>query len=66
MGKRTFTYAEAIYFNSLPNHVKSATSVNMFEKDADRVFYLIILIYLLACTFNIDLAKFFTVLLFLS
>ena len=32
MGKRTFKYAGAIYFNSLPNYVKSATSVNSFKK----------------------------------
>ena len=32
MGKRTFKYAGAIYVNSLPNHVKSATSVNSFKK----------------------------------
>ena len=32
MGKRTFKYAGAIYFNSLPNNVKSATSVNSFKK----------------------------------
>ena len=25
MGKRTFKYAGAIYFNSLPNYAKSAT-----------------------------------------
>ena len=30
MGKRTFKYAGAIYFNSLPNYVKSATSLNSF------------------------------------
>ena len=37
-----------------------------FSKDADRVFSLIILIsYLLAHTFNIDLARFFAVLLFI-
>ena len=28
MGKGIFKYAGAIYFNSLPNYVKSATSVN--------------------------------------
>ena len=32
MGKRTFKYPGAIYFNSLPNYVKSATSVNSFKK----------------------------------
>ena len=32
MGKRTFKYAGAIYVNSLPNRVKSATSVNSFKK----------------------------------
>ena len=32
MSKRTFKYAGAIYFNSLPNYVKSATSVNSFKK----------------------------------
>ena len=32
MGKITFKYAGAIYFNSLPNYVKSATSVNSFKK----------------------------------
>ena len=32
MGKRTFKYAGAIYFNSLPNYVKTATSVNSFKK----------------------------------
>ena len=31
MGKRTFKYAGAIYFNSLPNYVKSAISVNSFK-----------------------------------
>ena len=32
MGKRTFKYAGAIYFNSLLNCVKSATSANSFKK----------------------------------
>ena len=32
MGKRTFKYAAAIYFNSLPNYVKGAMSVNSFKK----------------------------------
>ena len=32
MSKRTFKYAGAIYFNSLPNYVKSASSVNSFKK----------------------------------
>ena len=32
MGKRTFKYAWTIYFNSLPNYVKSAMSVNSFKK----------------------------------
>ena len=32
MGKRTFKYLGAIYFSSLPNYVKSATSVNSFKK----------------------------------
>ena len=32
MVKRTFKYAGAIYFNSLPNNVKRATSVNSFKK----------------------------------
>ena len=32
MGKRTFKYPGAIYFNSSPNYVKSATSVNSFKK----------------------------------
>ena len=32
IGKRTFKYAGTIYFNSLPNYVKSATSVNSFRK----------------------------------
>ena len=32
MGKRTFKYAGAIYFNSLPNCAKNATSVNSFKK----------------------------------
>ena len=31
MGKSTFKYAGAIYFSSLPNCVKSATSVNSFK-----------------------------------
>ena len=30
-GKRTFKYLGAIYFNSLPNCVKSATSLNSFK-----------------------------------
>ena len=32
MGKRTFKYAGAMYFNSLPNYVKSTTPVNSFKK----------------------------------
>ena len=32
MSKRTLKYAGAIYFNSLPNYVKSATSVDSFRK----------------------------------
>ena len=32
MGKRTFKYAGAIYFNSLPDYAKSGTSVNSFKK----------------------------------
>ena len=32
VSKRTFKYAGAIYFSSLPNYVKSATSVNSFKK----------------------------------
>ena len=32
MGNITFKYAGAIYFNSLPNYVKSATPVNSFKK----------------------------------
>ena len=31
MGKRTFKYSETIYFSSLPNCVKSATSLNSFK-----------------------------------
>ena len=31
MGKRTFKYVGAIYFNSLPNCVESATSLNSFK-----------------------------------
>ena len=67
MGKRTFKYAGwAIYFNSLPNYVKSATSVNSFKKMLTKYFSLLILIsYLLANTFYIDPARFFTVLLFI-
>ena len=38
MGKRTFKYAGAIYFNSLPNYVKSATSVNSFKKMLSEYF----------------------------
>ena len=30
--KKTFKYAGAIWFNCLPNYVKSATSVNSFKK----------------------------------
>ena len=40
MGKRTFKYAGAIYFNSLPNYVKSATSVNSFKKMLTEYFTL--------------------------
>ena len=66
MGKRTFKYAWAVYFNSLPNYVKSATSVISFKKMLTKYYTLLILIsYLLAHTFHIDLAKFFTVLLFI-
>ena len=66
MGKRTFKYAGAIYFNSLPNYVKSATSVNSFKKMLIKYFTLLILIsYLLAHTFHTDPARFFTVLLFI-
>ena len=32
MGKRTFKYAGAMYFNSLPNYVKCATPVNSLKK----------------------------------
>ena len=32
MSKRTFKYAGAIYFSSLPNYVKSASSVNSLKK----------------------------------
>ena len=66
MGKRTFKYAGAIYFNSLPNYVKSATSVNSFKKMLTEYFTLLISIsHLLAHTFYIDLARFFTVILFI-
>ena len=40
MGKRTFKYAGAIYFNSLPNYVKSARSVNSFKKMLTEYFTL--------------------------
>ena len=40
MGKRTFKYAGAIYFNSLPNYVKSATSVNSFKQMLTEYFTL--------------------------
>ena len=40
MGKRTFKYVGAIYFNSLPNYVKSATSVNSFKKMLTEYFTL--------------------------
>ena len=64
MSKRTFKYAGAIYFNSLPNYVKSASSVNSFKKMLTEYwFYLIISIsHPLAHTFCIDLPRFFTVL----
>ena len=66
VGTRTFEYAGVIYFNSLPNYVKSATSVNSFKKMLTKYFTLLILIsYLLAHSFHIDLARFFTVLLFI-
>ena len=66
MGKRTFKYARAIYFNSLPNYVKSATSINSFKKMLTEYFTLLISIsHLLAHTFYIDLARFFTVILFI-
>ena len=66
MGKRPFKYAGAIYFNSLPNYVKSATSVNSFKKMLTEYFTLLISIsHLLAHTFYIDLARFFTVILFI-
>ena len=66
VGTRTFEYAGAIYFNSLPNYVKSATSVNSFKKMLIKYFTLLILIsYLLAHTFHTDPARFFTVLLFI-
>ena len=32
MSKIIFKYAGAVYFNSLPNYVKSASSVNSFKK----------------------------------
>ena len=32
IGKRTFKYAGAVYFNYSPNYAKSATSVNSFKK----------------------------------
>ena len=32
MAIRTFKYAGSLYFNYLPNYVKSATSVNSFKK----------------------------------
>ena len=32
IGKRTFKYAGAIYFSSLPNYVKSAAWFNSFKK----------------------------------
>ena len=38
VGTRTFEYAGAIYFNSLPNYVKSATSVNSFKKMLTKYF----------------------------
>ena len=64
MGKRTFKYAGAIYFNSLPNYVKSASSVNSFKKMLTEYwFYFITSVsYLLAHTFYIDLVRFLTVL----
>ena len=41
MGKRTFKYAWAIIlFNSLPNYVKSARSVNSFKKMLTEYFAL--------------------------
>ena len=40
MGNITFKYAGAIYFNSLPNYVKSATPVNSFKKMLTEYFTL--------------------------
>ena len=40
MGKRTFKYVGATYSNSLPNYVKSATSVNSFKKMLTEYFTL--------------------------
>ena len=40
MVKRTFKYAGAIYFISLPNCVRSATSVNSFKKVLTEYFSL--------------------------
>ena len=41
MSKRTFKYARAFYFNSLPNYyVKNATSVNSFKKMLTEYFTL--------------------------
>ena len=58
MVKQTFKYAGAIYFISLPNCVKRATSVNSFILIFN--FIVIILIsYFLADTFYTDLARFF-------
>ena len=57
MDKRTLKCAGAIHFNSLPNYVKSATSVNSFKK--------MLIEYLTLHTFYIDLARLFTVLLFI-
>ena len=67
MGKRTFKYAGAIYFNSLPNYVKSATSVNSFKKMLTEYFTLLISIsHLLAHTFYIDLARFFSYIVYFN
>ena len=41
IGKRTFRYAGAIYFNSLPNCVKSAKSANSFKKMLTEYFTLL-------------------------